>query len=535
MPLSDRSDEMRKEKTETVKKSKPRRKNRGILFSLLIFLGFFLYRLAAYALDWAQENCEVSSFSQIVFHLKVPIEGTSRDMITDFIKGFLRDSWAALLIAAVLAAVFIVLMSRKALEKRLTVRLTAKSGGEKSFSFLPLIKTALSISVIFAILSQFSIAYKRFDVGEYIHDRNHTTTLYDDYYVSPEKVKITFPEKKKNLIYIFCESMEMTYSSKEYGGDLKENLIPELTEIALENQSFSGRHTLGGAHALANSTWTSGGMVAQTSGVTLNFPLTEPPYTSSRKFLPGAVSLGEILRENGYNQTLIIGSNAEFGGREYYFKQHGNYDIFDLESAKRLGKIPKNYYNGWGYEDEKLFQYAKEIISESAANEDPFNVTLLTVDTHFPNGIVCRNCGDKYDGQYKNVIACSSKQIADFVGWIQKQSFADDTTVIISGDHFTMSNTATEWMDKNYDRRTFVSVINGPEPKTDEKRVYTTLDMFPTTLASLGCTIEGDRLGLGTNLYSDTPTLAEQLGLSELNRELSLKSPYYEKNILGGK
>ena len=37
------------------------------------------------------------------------------------------------------------------------------------------------------------------------------------------------------------------------------------------------------------------------------------------------------------------------------------------------------------------------------------------------------------------------------------------------------------------------------------------MDMFPTTLASLGAVIDGDRLGLGTNLFSDKPTLAENL------------------------
>ena len=40
--------------------------------------------------------------------------------------------------------------------------------------------------------------------------------------------------------------------------------------------------------------------------------------------------------------------------------------------------------------------------------------------------------------------------------------------------------------------------------------------MYPTILASMGATIEGDRLGLGTNLFSSQETLIEQLGYSEL-------------------
>lgn len=52
-------------------------------------------------------------------------------------------------------------------------------------------------------------------------------------------------------------------------------------------------------------------------------------------------------------------------------------------------------------------------------------------------------------------------------------------------------------------------------------------DMFPTTLAAMGCQIEGDRLGLGVNLFSDQPTLAEKIGVDSLNEELDRSTiPY---------
>ena len=36
--------------------------------------------------------------------------------------------------------------------------------------------------------------------------------------MDPSKTKITFPEHKKNLIYIFLESMEISDSDTENGG-----------------------------------------------------------------------------------------------------------------------------------------------------------------------------------------------------------------------------------------------------------------------------------------------------------------------------
>ena len=50
--------------------------------------------------------------------------------------------------------------------------------------------------------------------------------------------------------------------------------------------------------------------------------------------------------------------------------------------------------------------------------------------------------------------------------------------------------------------------INAPvENRTDITREYATLDLFPTTLAALGAEIDGNRLGLGTNLFSSDQTL----------------------------
>ena len=55
------------------------------------------------------------------------------------------------------------------------------------------------------------------------------------------------------------------------------------------------------------------------------------------------------------------------------------------------------------------------------------------------------------------------------------------------------------------------------------------LDYFPTTLAALGAEIDGNRLGLGTNLFSYEQTLVERFGLSTVDDELEKKSRFMEK------
>ena len=71
-----------------------------------------------------------------------------------------------------------------------------------------------------------------------------------------------------------------------------------------------------------------------------------------------------------------------------------------------------------------------------------------------------------------------------------------------------------------YDRRVYTAIINADvTPVLDKARVYFTLDLFPTTLTAIGAEFDGDRLGLGTDLYSDSPTLAEEYGINAINSE----------------
>ena len=123
--------------------------------------------------------------------------------------------------------------------------------------------------------------------------------------------------------------------------------------------------------------------------------------------------------------------------------------------------------------------------------------------------------------------------INEFIDWVKEQDFYDNTTIIITGDHLTMQENFYN-IDDNYTRTVYNAFINSRVvPSNEKNRVFTTMDMFPTTLASLGASIEGDRLGLGTNLFSDKRTLAEEYGIQKLNKELKKNSNYYYKYLRG--
>ena len=87
-------------------------------------------------------------------------------------------------------------------------------------------------------------------------------------------------------------------------------------------------------------------------------------------------------------------------------------------------------------------------------------------------------------------------------------------------------------VEDSYIRHIYNCFINSAAvPVQAKNREFTTVDMFPTTLAAMGCTIEGEHLGLGTNLFSSAMTLTELLGFDRFNNELAKASSYYEAHF----
>ena len=84
-------------------------------------------------------------------------------------------------------------------------------------------------------------------------------------------------------------------------------------------------------------------------------------------------------------------------------------------------------------------------------------------------------------------------------------------------------------IDENYVRTSYNCIINpapGVTPARTE-REFGTFDMFPTTLAAMGVKIQGNRLGVGTNLFANVDTLTEIYGYDGLEAELSKHSDFY--------
>lgn len=381
-----------------------------------------------------------------------------------------------------------------------------------------------------------SIIFTLYAIGVFEYEINlfKQTKIYDKYYVDGNGVDITFPDKKQNLIFIYMESMETTNASINNGGAQKVSYIPNLENYALKYDNFSSGEKLGGFVPVSGTTYTLAGMISQNSGVNFKLPINIMDKNIVK--MNGVYALGDVLVDNGYKNYLMMGSQAIFASRDKYFKNHGNYEIFDYTYAINNELIPKDYLVWWGYEDNKLFEFAKNKLKDISKEEQPFNLTLLTADTHFTDGYLDSECDTPFDKKYANVMHCSDKMINNFITWVMDQDFYKNTTIVLVGDHLTMQSSFYDDIDKNYTRSVYNVFINSRvKSDTTKNRIFSSMDIYPTTLASLGVKIDGDRLGLGTNMYSNKKTLMEELGYKYVSNELKKRSSFYDNYIYKGK
>lgn len=498
-----------------------------VLFFILFLISLVLYL----ASDWIINNFSYSNFDEILYTMMSPSLNADKEIIKSCIKTCVIKPLVVLVI------ILMYILFRKKYEFIVKLKIKNKiKEFDLNGKFI-----RICGNILFIILTCL-ICYKAINkIGNelylfrYIENYRTSSTFIEDNYINPKDVNITFPEEKKNLIYIYLESMESTYASIEDGGAYEINYIPELTKLAKSKNSinFSNSNLLGGAYTTSCATWTIAGLIAQTSGLPLK-AIFDGSYLNNyyKSIVPGAYSLGEILFENGYNNYIMVGSDITFGARDIYFSDHGNYVIYDYKTAKKDRFIEEDYCVSWGMEDEKLFDYAKQELLKISELNEPFNFTMLTVDTHAQDGYTSDFCKNEYDNKYLNAISCSSYQVYEFVKWLKNQEFYENTTIVLVGDHLSMNNYSFDEIGE-YSRNVYNVFINSAVSTDNNKnREFSSYDMFPTTLASLGVKIDGNRLGLGTNLFSDEKTIIETFGFGYVDNEIGKKSIWYDKNIM---
>lgn len=310
------------------------------------------------------------------------------------------------------------------------------------------------------------------------------------------------PERPLNVVVIYVESLENTYRNTDLWG---ENLMDSLDRETADWVTFPNFREVRGTG------WTIAGLVASQCGVLLKeenqFDLRQQLGLASinrigenvDSFMPGITCLGDILSDAGYSNHFIGGADPEFAGKGKFFEEHG-YD--SVKGRPYWESIGETEFTKWGLNDDLLLGYAKRELDELHAQGEPFNLTVLTVDTHRPEGHLSATCERKGAQDLPGIVACTSDLLADFVSHMDRNGYLEDTVVVITGDHLSMPNAVQDIMDLE-PNRTIDNRFWSPLAMESNRPEFYHFSMLPTVLQMMGFDFPGSEMALGVSGVGD--------------------------------
>lgn len=332
---------------------------------------------------------------------------------------------------------------------------------------------------------------------------------------------VSFKNKHpKSLILIYVESLEATYADPElFGRDLLKKLKP-LQKNQLVFSSFKQVQGTG---------WTVGGLVASQCAI----PLKSLTIMGNNRigenvsyFLPKVKCLGDILSESGYKNVFMEGSSLFVGGKGKFLEKHGYTERHGLDDwlAKGYKEADMNH---WGLPDDELFKQAKIKFDELMQSKQPFNLTLLTVDTHGVTGQLNKTCKAQGYHDFAGIVECTTGMIADLLKYMIEKGALDRANIIVLGDHLAMSNDLNAQLAASKARTIFNLIISAEKfTKISDEIVH--FDLLPTMLDSLGFDYSRHKLGLGMSAIHPENHFAKNR-ISSVEEQVAYDSDFYKQ------
>lgn len=359
-----------------------------------------------------------------------------------------------------------------------------------------------SLAAVFVLALQFSVfsyAAAYLEPDQFAQD-----------FVAAEQVRTT-AERKRNLILIYAESLEAAYSDPAlFGRDLLAPLR------AQGGHSFTYRPAAG-------ANWTTAGIVATQCGVPLRVYAQNDVRLrgGDKAFLPGATCLGDVLQAHGYHNVFLGGAPLSFAGKGRFLRDHGYQETWGREEWERHGAKPEDF-NVWGLWDAAMFERARTTLDRLHASGQPFNLTLLTLDTHNPFGFLSPACRRQGAGNFEGIVACSAREIAAFIAYAQKKGYLENTVVVVMGDHLALPNPVYDKLAQGGPYRGIFNLFIAKDLPAPNREELMPFDLFPTILEAVGVRVPGDRAGLGYSALGPAEAVpadgrAQQWSLARLN------------------
>ena len=469
--------------------------------SALIRTGSYLVAILLFCSNyWINRYFGPPDIDQISYHLQFGTQGLESSDPA-LIRRFVR--WCVLVPLMLFGAVLLIERWLIPCRHRLTIYVRA---------VLP--AAALLVAIVLWVVQLSVLDYLASSIGP---------DYFRKHYVQPSMVTV-HSTNPKNLILIYVESLESGYSNRQVFGD---NLIAPLTD--LDASSFDSYQQVPGTG------WTIAAMVATQCGVPLKRITVFDENTQGelvQAFLPNATCLSDILAEHGYRNVFMGGGSPMFAGKGKFLRAHHYHEVLGKEDWEREG-VPGSAMNGWGLFDEDLFSRARVKLNELHASGMPFNLTLLTVNSHEPTGFLSNSCARRGYAGFDGVIRCTALDVAAFVRFVTESGYLRDTNIVILGDHLARRNPLSGNLERLPERSLFNAFIAEAMPPRNRQQLVH-FDLLPTILEFNGFTVDGGRLGLGYSAFNHhavqpEPHRMDEMRSSVLNRSETYRALWIEK------
>ncbi len=466
------------------------------VIGVVLFLIWWLAATVTIGNFWVLANFGPLELPQFIYHLV-----NIAEVIKPMSAGFVILSGLATLAAPVIIGLVgvwitkrLVVGAKQVFPKHVIPKREPRHGLSRLKGFSPGLSFGLLVPAL--VLGVASPAFAT-NVGMVSFIQNSVpSTFIESFYEFPEDIQA--PQEQLNVVMIYVESLENTYRNPELWG---ENLLDTLDAATNDWVTFENFEEVRGTG------WTIAGLVASQCGVLLKednqFDIRQQLGLKSinrigeqvDSFMPGITCLGDILSEAGYANHFVGGADPEFAGKGKFFQEHG-YD--SVKGRPHWESVGETNFTKWGLHDDDLLRHAKTELDQLHAAEKPFNLTVLTVDTHRPEGHLSETCERKGAEDLPGIVACTSDLLADFLGYMENKGYLEDTVVVVTGDHLSMPNVVQDTMDLE-PNRTIYNRFWSPRGAEANRPDFYHFSMLPTVLDMMGFEYPGTELALGVS------------------------------------
>ncbi|MBG6185386.1 phosphoglycerol transferase [Arthrobacter sp. CAN_A214] len=399
------------------------------------------------------------------------------------------------------------------------------------------VSTALVAAVVVGGTTAFATTV---GVREYVKAANSKYDL-GDYYVEPT---VTSDEDKRNLVLIYLESGEATLEDDQLFEKDAFAPLKEATKVSDGWQSVADfQQYTGGGWSMAGLTSTQCGVPLKGVGSSGSSSAPIEPGGDVDTYLGGITCLGDVLEGYGYTNVFLGGANSSFAAKDSFLGTHGYSKVKGLSDWRAAGEPEENFRSDWGLSDERLMANARdeidELYAEAVRTGRPFNLSMLTLDTHEPVHVY-DYCDVDTQNEVTSVFSCSMTQVAGFVDYMKEKGYLDDTAVVIMGDHLKHMSAGDAFHEQldDHDNRTIFNRIwvPGQDRNSTLRPGVDQLNMYPTILEAAGLTLKDREAGLGVSAFaSQIPGGSAQAMEPNLYTELleSLSPRFYAEAWAG--